>query len=244
MTKKSATTKTAKSTTTQYPEIVQKLLDVGEFSDICNEVLSSDKYSQTERFAGQRIIAETVNGLYQRINQHSEVTLQSPALQFHINRWGWNFLRAGVVVRDQRGKYLCVEETRAKVNGVYQDVYDIWNLPSGATESTLEGTQAAAIREVKEETGYDVKLTGLLYITQKRDQKFPYLMVVYAAEVIPGGPTADFNHQEIRSIRWMSAQEIADLHSAGKLRSPHFMLRAIELYEKQKILPLHLVVER
>lgn len=238
MTKKSATT------TTQYPEIVQKLLDVGEFSDICNEVLSSDKYSQTERLAGQRIIAEIVNGLYQRISQHGEVALQSPALQFHIDRWGWNFLRAGVVVRNQHGRYLCVEETRAKVNGVYQDVYDIWNLPSGATESTLEGTQAAAIREVKEETGYDVKLTGLLYITQKRDQKFPYLMVVYAAEVVPDGPISDFNHQEIRSVRWMTAREIAQLNSKLKLRSPHFMLRAIELYEKQRILPLHLVVER
>jgi ADP-ribose pyrophosphatase YjhB (NUDIX family) len=60
-----------------------------------------------------------------------------------------------------------------------------WSFPSGYVDLG-ESTASAAIREVKEETGFDVRLDGLVgvYSTSSR----PVVFVVYAGEVIGGAP--------------------------------------------------------
>lgn len=62
----------------------------------------------------------------------------------------------------------------------------LWTFPSGYVDLG-ESTAAAAIREVKEETGYDVRLTGLVGVYSSASR--PVVFVVYAGELIGGTPT-------------------------------------------------------
>lgn len=58
------------------------------------------------------------------------------------------------VVVEQEGKFLLVQESKPGRERLY-------NVPGGHVEGH-ETLQEAAVREVKEESGYDVELTGLL----------------------------------------------------------------------------------
>lgn len=159
-------------------------------------------------------------------------------MQEHLNRWGASWFRAGVVITNGAGKYLCVEEKRAKINGVYRDVRDIWNLPSGCAECN-EDLRMAAVRETNEETGYDVHLNGICQMIQCFDQYNPYILIVFTAEVM--GHRGDFDHNEIGSCRWFSKAEILQFEAEHKLRSPDFILGAIENYECGLIIPLEIL---
>lgn len=66
---------------------------------------------------------------------------------------------AGVVIK-QDGKYLLVQENRPGTK-----VHGLWNFPAGRVEEedTIEVT---AIKEAKEEAGYDVELSRKLDIFQ------------------------------------------------------------------------------
>ena len=64
----------------------------------------------------------------------------------------------GIVEKD--GKVLLVQEAKERC-------YGKWNIPAGGleiNESLVEG----AIREIKEETGCDVEITGLLSLVNAR----------------------------------------------------------------------------
>lgn len=159
----------------------------------------------------------------------------------HIERWGESWFRSGIVAVNDAGKYLCVEEKRAKVKGVYQNVSDIWNLPSGCLqpeESFLDG----ACREGREETGYHFQLTGICQIIHSVDPLNPYVMVVFSAKAV--GLSGDFDHREIGSHLWLSKTELLELHGQGKLRSPDFILGVIDNYEHGLILPLSLLHQK
>lgn len=58
----------------------------------------------------------------------------------------------------------------------------VWNFPGGGIED-YESPEAACIREVKEETGFDVELVNLLH---KDENKFTYL-----AKIVGGNLTLD-----------------------------------------------------
>ena len=58
-----------------------------------------------------------------------------------------------------------------------------WALPGGLVEND-ETTEEAAIRETKEETGFDVRLDGLLASWMRPG--FPILVVIYRARITGG----------------------------------------------------------
>jgi 8-oxo-dGTP diphosphatase len=72
-----------------------------------------------------------------------------------------------------------------------------WSFPSGYVDLG-ESTASAAVREVKEETGYDVELRGLVgvYSTASR----PVVFVVYAGDVIGGALMPNDEVEEIASF--------------------------------------------
>ena len=63
----------------------------------------------------------------------------------------------GVIEKD--GKYLLVQEAKKKC-------YEKWNFPAGHLDFN-ESLEQGAIREIKEETGCDVKLDGVCYIANR-----------------------------------------------------------------------------
>lgn len=222
---------------------VEQTLQKGLFADICRQVLSECATASDKQVA-EETITKVLTRMRDAINADRDVIMSTPLLQTHIDRWGWSFVRAGVVVRDQFGRYLCIEDIRCRIGGVYQTVYDVWNLPAGSAKTPLESFLQTAVREVKEETGYSVKLTGLAYIKRKLDAKSPHIMPVYTAEVVGDDTPQDFDHKEIHSLRWMTCEEIMDLKLKGKLRSPDFILEAVRRCETGEPLPLSTIVER
>ncbi len=63
------------------------------------------------------------------------------------------------------------------------------SLPGGLIKSN-ETAQEGLRREVQEETGYDILITGLLnvYSGPRRDPRFSSIEIAYIAELIGGGP--------------------------------------------------------
>jgi argininosuccinate lyase len=85
-----------------------------------------------------------------------------------------------------------------------------WSLPGGSMESTQSGrsesVEQAAVREVKEETGLDVRLTRLVGIYSKPEQDA--LAILFAAEVL-GGSVQEAT-DEVVECRYFSPDTLPD----------------------------------
>ena len=69
-----------------------------------------------------------------------------------------------------------------------------WSFPSGYVDRG-EPVEEAAIREVKEETSLDVRLTGLIGLYSARDT--PVVLAAYSAQVVGGSPQARSEVQDV-----------------------------------------------
>lgn len=124
--------------------------------------------------------------------------------------WEASITRVGVVVGCiifQDGTYLMVKEN--------PDGKDVYNLPAGHVDKD-EQLEVAAIREAKEETGYDVRLieqVGLYHESAPQSVKHVYLAEIIAGEPLP-------QEGEIISVEWLSFEEIAALQDSGEIRAP------------------------
>lgn len=124
--------------------------------------------------------------------------------------WEASIQKAGVVVgclvkRDN--KYLLVKEN--------PDGKVVYNLPAGHVDKD-EQLEVAAIRETKEETGYDVRLVkqiALYHETAPQSVKH-----VYQAEIIGGQEQAQ--EGEILEVVWKSFDELQVLERNGEMRAP------------------------
>ncbi len=113
-----------------------------------------------------------------------------------------SFLVARVVIVEE-GKVLLVK---------HQDGEEIaWVFPGGRVEEN-ESVAEAAIRECKEETGYDIELKGVCYI-----QEYDIYYVTYFYSSIIGGnltlgsdPELPKEKQILREVKWI---ELKDLKS-------------------------------
>jgi len=126
---------------------------------------------------------------------------------------------AGVIIK-QDSKFLLVQEKKEKV-------YGKWNLPAGKVDlgDTIEQT---AIKEAKEESGYDVELVNMVGICQEKATDA--VKHVYEAKII-GGDLA-FPEDEILDAKWFSFDEISEMEEKSKLRDP-YVLESIKLFEKK-----------
>lgn len=86
-----------------------------------------------------------------------------------------------------------------------------WTFPSGYVERG-ERVEDAAIREAFEETGLDVRLTGLLGLYS--DTGNPVVLAVYAGEVVGGRVTMSDESYEIASFAMDDLPELAFAHDA------------------------------
>ncbi|MEU9793093.1 NUDIX domain-containing protein [Streptomyces sparsogenes] len=126
---------------------------------------------------------------------------------------------ASAVVTDETGRILL---QRRRDNG-------LWALPGGGMDMT-ESLPGTAVREVKEETGLEVEITGLVGTYTDPRHVIAYtdgevrrqFNVCFTARVV-GGQLAI--SEESTELRFVPPGELADLpmHHAQRLRLRHFL---------------------
>jgi 8-oxo-dGTP diphosphatase len=94
-----------------------------------------------------------------------------------------------------------------------------WTLPGGGVE-LHESPEQGAVREVREESGYDVELTGLLGIDSHvvppeerlhwHDKPLKSVRVLYSARVIGGSLTAELDGTTDEA-RWIPLADVPTL---------------------------------
>ena len=120
---------------------------------------------------------------------------------------------AGVLVA-REGKVLLVQEKQTKV-------YGQWNLPGGHVDQG-ETIEQAAIREAKEETGFDVALDAKLLVLHSAVDR-PVLHA-FAAHITGG--QLHYPADEILAAKWFTPAEIRLM--TRELRSADYVLGALE----------------
>ncbi len=110
----------------------------------------------------------------------------------------------GVLARDGDGRILLVQD---REDGQ-------WTCPGGIVEP-FELPADAALREAWEETGVEVRLTGIVGVfggercggTYANGDRIAWVATIFAAQVVSGRPTPDGS--ETAAARFMSPAEIA-----------------------------------
>ena len=105
-------------------------------------------------------------------------------------------LAGGIIEKD--GKYLLVQETQEKCQGK-------WNIPAGGVDDG-ENVIDAAKREVFEETGCKVEITGILEIINKNLEDIDVIIFIFDTKLIEeniqidGVETAEAQIRYIRQV--------------------------------------------
>ena len=144
--------------------------------------------------------------------------------------WQPDVTVATVVVRD--GRLLCVEE---RANG-----YLVINQPAGPLEPD-ESLLEAAIRETREETGWNVRITHVVgaYQWKATETGRHYLRFAFAAEPLDEIPGATLDEGIVRTL-WLTPQELQA--EQARHRSP-LVWRTVADYLGGNRHPLSLVAQ-
>ncbi|MVO89359.1 NUDIX domain-containing protein [Streptomyces sp. p1417] len=128
---------------------------------------------------------------------------------------------ASAVVTDEQGRILL---QRRRDN-------DLWALPGGGME-LADSLPGAAVREVKEETGLDVEITGLVgtytdprHIIEYTDGEVRrQFNVCFTARVVGGRLVIS---EESTELQFVDSKEVEELpmHHTQRLRIQHFLER-------------------
>ena len=144
-----------------------------------------------------------------------------------------------VIVLDDEERMLLVKQ--------HHEDRDIWMVPGGGILDD-EGADEAAVREVKEETGVDISVDGLLWHVEEvseRGQRFVNFFMAHVAgpqmePSLGSDPELAEDAQVLREVRFMSRDEMAklevfypeylkdefwELREEGKLKYNAFRLR-------------------
>ncbi|HSE29790.1 MAG TPA: NUDIX domain-containing protein [Candidatus Saccharimonadales bacterium] len=109
-----------------------------------------------------------------------------------------------LIIKDD--KFLLVQESKPGREGLY-------NIPGGHVDAH-ETLFEAAVREAKEETGYDVELTGVIGIYQSILPELNVSGPVFTAKIIGGEATSSAEHPD---VKWVSADELYRMAKEGEL---------------------------
>jgi 8-oxo-dGTP diphosphatase len=104
-----------------------------------------------------------------------------------------------------------------------------WSLPGGAVEGD-ETLELAAIREAKEETGYDIHVHGIVSVNEAKLLKHDAhaLFVTFRAEIV-GGDRAITRPNEIRDIDWIDIEKADELMPYYKDGLHNMVKRGVEI---------------
>lgn len=132
-------------------------------------------------------------------------------------------------VIEKNGKFLLVQEAKEKCRGK-------WNIPAGHLEPN-ESIFDGAKREVKEETGCDVELTGVLQIGNKVLKDDIFVNVVFSTKL--QNENIKYNKNEILDVKWFTYEEL--LNMKEELRNYKWIINCISALIENKVVNIDLI---
>ena len=132
-------------------------------------------------------------------------------------------------VLEKNGKFLLVQEAQEKCRGK-------WNIPAGhldPNETIFEGAK----REVFEECGCKVELSGLVTIANKVLQDDTFVGIVFSTKIIE--ENIKFDKEEILDVKWFTYEEIISMKE--KLRESNWVINSISAVKDNKISDINMV---
>ena len=133
----------------------------------------------------------------------------------------------GVLEKD--GKYLLVQEAQEKCRGK-------WNLPAGHMDPN-ETIFEAAKREIREECGLGVELSGVCQIGNQKLENDAFVSVIFTTNVF--SDDIKFDSEEILDVKWLSYEEILSMKE--QLRNERLILGAIDNVRNGLVAPISIV---
>ncbi|MGB8001560.1 MAG: NUDIX hydrolase, partial [Anaerobacillus sp.] len=88
-----------------------------------------------------------------------------------------------------------------------------WAVPSGGIESG-ETAEMCCIREVKEETGYDIAIEKPLFVKDQDIEDIHATTYYFEVNVVGGMLTVDDPDESISEVEWKTAEEIEKIAHA------------------------------
>ena len=132
-------------------------------------------------------------------------------------------------VIQKNGKFLLVQEAQEKCRGK-------WNIPAGHLDPN-ENIFDGAKREVFEETGCKVELTGILQIGNKVLENDIWMSVIFSTNLLEENIVYD--KSEILDAKWFSYEEL--LNMKDELRSYDWIINSVSAFIENKSVDISIV---
>lgn len=133
---------------------------------------------------------------------------------------------------EKEGKVLLVQEAKEKC-------YGKWNFSAGKLEVN-ESITEGALREIKEETGCDVELTGIVSIDYGKIEDTAFMSIVFSAKLLH--EEIKFNKEELLDVQWYNIDEVLN-GMDDQLRNSGFIKHALINLKKGNIASLEILNE-
>ena len=133
----------------------------------------------------------------------------------------------GVIEKD--GKFLLVQEAQEKCRGK-------WNIPAGHVD-TNETIFEGAKREVFEECGCKVELSGVVNIANKVLQDDTFVGIVFSTKLIE--ENIKFDTGEILDVKWFTYEEIINMKE--ELRDSNWIMNSVSAVKNNKISDINII---
>lgn len=134
----------------------------------------------------------------------------------------------GVIEKD--GKILLVQEAQERC-------YKKWNIPAGQLDFN-ETIMQGAIREIKEETGCDVELTGVVNIQNRVLKDDIFITIIFSTKLI--NEDIKYDKNEILDVKWFDYDDIIK-NMDTELRDLNFIKQPIINLKSNNIGPIEIV---
>ncbi len=86
-----------------------------------------------------------------------------------------------------------------------------WSIPGGCLEPG-ESLVDACRREIREETGMDVKVKNIVAVVERRFENFHFIIIDFFAELEPESASQLVAQSDVSDAKWVSMDELKNLH--------------------------------